>query len=142
MFQEVFPILSVADLSCSLRCYRDLLGCTVTYRFPDECEAVFVAVRAAARQLLAGHVPYPAIVVDRGWELIDANTGVSPSTAGLPPKLLAPPTNVLRASLHPEDQAPRLENLGASVRVRQASPLKGSGCPTAAPARARSRPDP
>src|ERR1700754_3116047 len=30
-------------------------------------------VRAAVRQVLAGHEPYPALVVDRRWELLDAN---------------------------------------------------------------------
>ena len=36
MFQEVFPILSTADLPRALRFYQDLLGFKVTYRFPPE----------------------------------------------------------------------------------------------------------
>jgi lactoylglutathione lyase len=36
MFQEMFPILSTPGLPRALRFYRDLLGCTVTYRFPPE----------------------------------------------------------------------------------------------------------
>jgi len=71
-----------------------------------------VAVRAAVRQVLSGHEPYPAVVVDRGWNLVDANTSVELFTAGLPPELLAPPTNVLRVSLHPDGLAPRIVNLG------------------------------
>src|SRR5918912_2276126 len=59
------------------------------------------AVRAAVRQVLAGHEPYPAVVVDRAWNLVDANASVALFTAGLPPELLAPPTNALRLSLHP-----------------------------------------
>lgn len=70
------------------------------------------AVRAAVRQVLAGHEPYPAIVVDRRWCLVDANASVALFTEGLPPALLAPPANVLRASLHPEGLARRIVNLG------------------------------
>lgn len=70
------------------------------------------AVRTAIRQVLAGHEPYPAIVVDRDWNLVDANASVSLFTEGLPPELLTPPVNVLRASLHPAGLAPRIVNLG------------------------------
>jgi lactoylglutathione lyase len=45
MFQEVYPILSTADLPRALRFYRDLLGCTQTYRFPPEGEAAYVGLR-------------------------------------------------------------------------------------------------
>jgi transcriptional regulator with XRE-family HTH domain len=69
------------------------------------------AVRAAVRQVLTGHLPYPAAVVDRGWNLVEANAGAGLFTEGLPPHLLAPPMNVLRASLHPEGMAPRIVNL-------------------------------
>jgi transcriptional regulator with XRE-family HTH domain len=70
------------------------------------------AVRTAIRQVLTGHEPYPAVVVDRHWNLVDANTSVALFTAGLPDALLAPPTNVLRVSLHPDGMAPRIVNLG------------------------------
>jgi transcriptional regulator with XRE-family HTH domain len=70
------------------------------------------AVRAAVRQVLAGHEPYPAIVVDRGWNLVDANASVALLTDGVAPELLAPPANVLRVSLHPDGMAPRIANLG------------------------------
>jgi transcriptional regulator with XRE-family HTH domain len=69
-------------------------------------------VRAAVRQLLAGHEPYPAAVVDRGWNLVDANASVALFTEGAAPDLLAPPINVLRVSLHPEGMAPHIVNLG------------------------------
>ena len=70
------------------------------------------AIRAAIRQLLTAHEPYPAIVIDRAWNLIDANASVALFTNGLPPELLAPPTNVLRVSLHPDGLAPRIVNIG------------------------------
>lgn len=70
------------------------------------------AVRVALRQVLVGHEPYPAVVVDRGWHLVDANAGVALFTEGIAPTLLAPPVNVLRVSLHPDGLAPRIVNLG------------------------------
>lgn len=70
------------------------------------------AVRAAVRQVLQGHEPYPAVVVDRAWSLVDANAGVALLTGDVAPELLAPPANVLRASLHPDGLAPRIINLG------------------------------
>ena len=35
------------------------------------------AVRDALRKVLAGHQPYPAVVVNRWWELVDANPGIA-----------------------------------------------------------------
>jgi transcriptional regulator with XRE-family HTH domain len=70
------------------------------------------AVRTAVRQLLTSHEPYPAAVVDRGWNLVDGNASLTLFTAGAAPELLAPPANVLRMSLHPAGLAPRIVNLG------------------------------
>jgi transcriptional regulator with XRE-family HTH domain len=70
------------------------------------------AVRTAVRQVLTGHEPYPALVVDRHWEMLDANGGVAVLLAGIDPQQLAPPVNALRLSLHPDGLAPRIVNLG------------------------------
>jgi hypothetical protein len=64
------------------------------------------------RGVLVGHEPYPALVVDRGWHLVEANTSVAPLIDGVAPWLLEPPANVLRLSLHPEGLAGRIANLG------------------------------
>ena len=71
-----------------------------------------VAVQAAVRQVLTGHEPYPALAVDRHWELVGANAAVDLLTAVVAPELLEPPVNVLRLSLHPLGLAPRIANLG------------------------------
>jgi transcriptional regulator with XRE-family HTH domain len=68
-------------------------------------------VRDAVRRLLAAHEPYPAVAVDRRWELVDGNAGVALITAGCAAHLLEPPVNALRLSLHPEGMAPRIANL-------------------------------
>jgi len=69
-------------------------------------------VLAAARQLLRGHEPYPALLVDRCWDLVEANTSLGVFTEKADPRLLEPPVNVLRLSLHPDGLAPHIENLG------------------------------
>jgi transcriptional regulator with XRE-family HTH domain len=69
-------------------------------------------VRAALQLVLDGHEPYPAAVVDRHWNLVAANRSVAVLTDGVAPELMAPPTNVLRLSLHPDGMAPRIANLG------------------------------
>ena len=74
--------------------------------------APMAPVLAAVRQLLAAHEPYPAIVVDRTWTLVEANASIAVFTAAIRPDLLAPPANVLRASLHPAGMASRIVNLG------------------------------
>jgi len=69
------------------------------------------AVRKALQKVLKGHEPYPAVVVNRWWELVDANAGIALFTRHVRPELLEPPANVLRLSLHPDGMAPRIANL-------------------------------
>ncbi len=70
-------------------------------------------VRAALDAILAGHEPFPAVVVDRRWDLVTANRPALGILAeGVDPGLLAPPTNTLRLVLHPDGLAPRVANLG------------------------------
>jgi transcriptional regulator with XRE-family HTH domain len=75
-------------------------------------DARMEAVRGAVRQVLAGHEPYPALVVDRRWEMLEANAGVGVLLDGVAPEQLAPPVNALRLALHPEGLAPKIVNLG------------------------------
>jgi transcriptional regulator with XRE-family HTH domain len=68
-------------------------------------------VRRAVAQVLTGHEPFPAAVVDRWWNLVAANRNVALFLEGVAGHLLEPPANVLRVSLHPEGMAPRIANL-------------------------------
>jgi transcriptional regulator with XRE-family HTH domain len=70
------------------------------------------AVLDAVRRLLDSHQPYPAVLVDADWELLDANPATALLTEGAAGFLLEPPVNVLRLSLHPRGMAPRIRNLG------------------------------
>jgi transcriptional regulator with XRE-family HTH domain len=69
------------------------------------------AARKAVELVLKGHEPFPALAIDRHWNLVSANAAVAPLLAGVDPALLAPPVNVLRLGLHPSGLAPRTENL-------------------------------
>ena len=69
-------------------------------------------VRRAIGLVLRGHEPYPALAVDRHWNLQAANRALAPLLEGVAAELLAPPVNVLRLSLHPHGVAPRIANLG------------------------------
>jgi transcriptional regulator with XRE-family HTH domain len=69
-------------------------------------------VRAAMQQVLDGHDPYPALVVDRQWTLLAANRGLGLFTEHVAAHLLEPPANCIRIALHPEGLAPRIANLG------------------------------
>jgi transcriptional regulator with XRE-family HTH domain len=68
-------------------------------------------VREALERFLAAHEPYPAIVVDRHWNLVLANDALAFLIDGVAPELLEPPANALRATLHPQGMAPRILNL-------------------------------
>jgi transcriptional regulator with XRE-family HTH domain len=70
------------------------------------------AVHEAVRQVLRGHEPFPAVVVDGRWNLVEANAGVALLTRDIPPELMQQPTNVLRAALHPDGMARHIVNLG------------------------------
>lgn len=70
------------------------------------------AIRAAVRQVLTAHEPFPALVLDRHYDLVDANRSIGLFTALADPALLAPPANVLRLSLAPDGLAPHIVNLG------------------------------
>ncbi|MEO3890925.1 helix-turn-helix transcriptional regulator [Nonomuraea sp. B5E05] len=73
-------------------------------------------VRQALDRILAGHEPYPALVVDAVWNLVAANRAAGMFMEGVPAELLAEPVNVMRLSLHPDAMGGRLLNL-AEVRA-------------------------
>ena len=67
-------------------------------------------VRTALTNILAGHLPYPAVVIDRHGDLVAANAAFDLITDGAAPDLLEPPTNLYRLALHPDGLAPRIAN--------------------------------
>jgi len=69
------------------------------------------AARQALELVLKGHEPYPALAVDRHWNLVSMNGACGPFMQDIAPALLQPPVNVLRLALHPQGLAPRIANL-------------------------------
>ncbi len=71
-------------------------------------------IREALDLILSGHEPYPAVAVDRVWNLIAANSAMFALTESMEidPALLEPPINVMRVGLHPRGLAPLFVNLG------------------------------
>jgi transcriptional regulator with XRE-family HTH domain len=72
---------------------------------------VLQPVREAIDHILAGHMPYPALVARPYGEIVAANPAISVLTADAAPTLLEPPINVLRLAVHPDGMAPRVANL-------------------------------
>lgn len=64
----------------------------------------------ALRHVLDGHLPYPAIVIDRHGTLIAANDALDVLTEAAAAELCQPGMNVYRLALHPEGMAPRIGN--------------------------------
>lgn len=73
--------------------------------------APMAEVAAAIEGILTAHLPFPALVVDRGWDLVAANDAVYALLDGVAPRLLEPPVNVVRLTLDPDGLAPRVVNL-------------------------------
>ncbi len=68
---------------------------------------------AAVQRVLDAHEPWPALVMDRHWNLVTANKAATLFVEDVAPELMTPPVNVLRVCLHPKGLAPRITNLGA-----------------------------
>ena len=110
-------VLHVAEhLDVPLRGRNELLvaaGFAPEYGQTDLEAPEMAPVRDALDLVLRHAEPYPALVVDRHWDLVRANAGLALLLDGVDPALLVPPVNVLRVSLHPDGLAGRLEGVEA-----------------------------
>ncbi len=86
-------------------------GYAPMYRERPLDDPALASARAAVELVLKGHEPYPALALDRYYNVVAANRAVAMFLQGIPEELLKPPMNVLRVSLHPQGLAPRIENL-------------------------------
>ncbi|SDC16145.1 helix-turn-helix domain-containing protein [Paraburkholderia lycopersici] len=93
------------------------------------------AAREAVDLVLRGHEPYPAVAVDRHWNIVATNGALAPLIGDASPALLAAPINALRLSLHPEGMAPRIVNWHAwrdHLLTRLQRQIEASGDPVLA----------
>lgn len=74
-------------------------------------DPALATARSTIDLLLKGLEPYPALAVDRYWQLVASNQATLRLLGGVAPELLEAPVNVLRLSLHPAGLAPRIRNL-------------------------------
>jgi transcriptional regulator with XRE-family HTH domain len=75
-------------------------------------DAAMSAAKGAIDRILKVHEPYPALAIDRHWNLVAANSAVAPLLVDIEARgLLESPVNVLRLSLHPQGLAPWIANL-------------------------------
>ena len=70
-----------------------------------------LVMRRTVDRILSAHEPYPALAMDRHWNMVAANRIVSLMLVGIDPDLLKPPVNLLRLSLHPKGLAARVVNV-------------------------------
>lgn len=87
-------------------------GYAPMYRDRPLADPALGAARQAVELILKSHEPYPALAVDRHWNLLAANRMLPHLLAGADPSLLQGPVNVLRLSLHPKGLASNILNLG------------------------------
>jgi transcriptional regulator with XRE-family HTH domain len=81
------------------------------------------AARAAVDLVLTGHEPYPALALDRHWNLVLANRAALRLVELVAPELRTPPVNMMRLSLHPQGFGAALLNLD-EVRARMLQRLR------------------
>ncbi|MER6221349.1 MmyB family transcriptional regulator [Streptomyces sp. 900105755] len=95
-----------------------LLAAGYAPAYPESAfdDPALAPVRTAIGHILRGHLPYPALVVDRGGDLIAANTAFDLITEGAAPRLVGEGTNIYRLALHPDGLAPRIVNLAEWAR--------------------------
>jgi transcriptional regulator with XRE-family HTH domain len=86
-------------------------GFSPAYRDRQLDDSDMAIVRESLERVLIAHDPYPAIVIDDGWNRLLANEGILRFLDGVAPFLLDEPVNVLRIALHPEGMALHIANL-------------------------------
>lgn len=71
------------------------------------------AVREALESVLNGHEPYPAMIVNRAGDLLNANRACDIFFEGVSETLLKAPINTRRLALHPDGLARHITNFAA-----------------------------
>lgn len=86
-------------------------GYAPMYRERPLEDPALAPARRAVELILKSHEPYPALAVDRHWNLVAANRMLPHLMQGADASLLQAPVNVLRLSLHPRGLAANIANL-------------------------------
>jgi transcriptional regulator with XRE-family HTH domain len=97
---------------------RLLLAAGYAPAFPERSleDRELAPVRDALDRILTAHEPYPAMVIDRGWDVVASNSAIEVLAGWIDEDLLEPPVNALEVGFHPRGLAPWVVNL-AEVRA-------------------------
>ena len=84
-----------------------LLAAGFAPRYPETDLAApsMAAMQQAITRVLEAHDPYPGVALDRHWNIVVANRSAQRLIGTLPPELMTPLPNILRAGLHPRGMA-------------------------------------
>src|SRR5215813_1040210 len=74
-------------------------------------DAAMTEARKAIDVVLQAQKPFPALALDRHWNIVATNHALPQLYEGVAPELLVAPINAMRLALHPKGAAPRIENL-------------------------------
>jgi transcriptional regulator with XRE-family HTH domain len=108
-------VVRLADcLGVPLRQRNRLLvaaGHAPVYRERAVDDPDFVRVRETLERILRAHEPYPAVAVDRRWNILLANGSFGLLIEDVDAQLRREPVNLMRLGFHPKGFAPRVRNL-------------------------------
>lgn len=85
-------------------------GYAPAYQESSLDDAHLASARAALDHMLVAHEPYPAVAVDRWWDVVAGNAALAVLMDGVGPQLLTGQPNVYRLVLHPRGLTARLAN--------------------------------
>ncbi len=74
-------------------------------------DSSLAVVMSSMRELLDAHMPWPALLLDDCWDIVDSNAAAAVLLDGCDAALLEPPVNALRLTLHPGGLSSRIRNL-------------------------------
>lgn len=85
-------------------------GYAPAYQESSLDDAHLASARAALDHMLVAHEPYPAVAVDRWWDVMAGNAALTVLMDQVAPQLLTGQLNVYRLVLHPQGLTARLAN--------------------------------
>lgn len=74
-------------------------------------DPAMAVARRSVEHILKGHEPFPAIAVDRHWNIVATNDSIGLFMEQIGGALLQPPMNAIKLALHPDGLAPQIVNL-------------------------------
>jgi transcriptional regulator with XRE-family HTH domain len=93
-------------------------GYAPLYREAGLADAQAGRVRVALERMLVGHEPYPAVVMDRHWNVVTTNSAANEFFAWLlSDREVEEPPNVLRFMFHPGRLRPYVTNWEAAAEL-------------------------